>query len=81
MKKLSIRRYIRLTLCFCLFAILIGSLAACGRIAKGSPGETASEVHTRHVGVVKTNWLEIQDDIDAVLMLDKPSRLSDKLIR
>ena len=81
MKKLNIRKYIRLILCFCLFAILIGSLAACSGSARATPGETVREVHIRHVGVVKTNWLEMQDDIDAVLMLDKPSRLSDKLIR
>jgi len=76
MKKLNVCKYVRLILCFCLFAALIVSLTACS-----SPGETAREVHTRHVGVVKTNWLEMQDDIDAVMMLDKPSRLSDKLIR
>jgi hypothetical protein len=81
MKKLNIRRCIRLILCFCLFAILIGSLTACRGSMRSTPGETVREVHTRHVGVVKTNWLEMQDDIDAVLMLDKPSRLSDKLIR
>ena len=81
MKKLNIRKYIRLILCFFLFAILIGSLAAFSGCAQATPGETAREVHIRRVGVVKTNWLEMQDDIDAVLMLDKPSRLSDKLIR
>jgi hypothetical protein len=81
MKKLNIRRYIRLILCFCLFAILICSLTACRGSTRAAPGETVREVHTRHVGVVKTNWLEMQDDIDAVMMLDKPSRLSDKLIR
>ena len=78
MKKLNIRQYISLGLYLCLLTVLIGALAGC---AAGTPGETAEEVHTRHVGIIKTNWLEMQDDIDAVLMLDKPSRLSDKLIR
>ena len=77
MKKLNIREYISLGLYLCLFAVLIGSLAGC----MGAAGETTKEVHTRHVGVVKTNWIQAQNDIDAVLMLDKPSRLSDKLIR
>jgi len=77
MKKLDIRKYINLGLYLCLFAVLIASLTGC----MGTPGETKEEVHTRHMGVFKENWLEMQDDIDAVMMLDKPSRLSDKLIR
>ena len=81
MKKLNIRKYVRLILCFCLFAVLIVSLTACSGSTRATPGETASEVHSRHVSVIKTNWLHAQDDIDAVLMLDQPSRLSDKLIR
>jgi len=79
MKKLNIRQYISLGLCLCLLTALIGALSGCG--CAGTPGETAEEVHTRHVGIMKTNCLEMQDDIDAVLMLDKPSRLSDKLVR
>ncbi|MCK5172625.1 MAG: hypothetical protein KAR47_04490 [Planctomycetes bacterium] len=47
----------------------------------GSPGETSRQVHQRHVDVWKTNMLEIQDDVDAVLLFDKPSKLSDKAIR
>lgn len=81
MKKLNIRKYVRLILCFCLFAVLIGSLTACSGSTRATPGETASEVHARHVEIIKTNFLHAQDDIDAILMLDQPSRLSDKLIR
>ena len=81
MKKLNIRKYVRLILCFCLFAVLIGSLTACSGSTRATPGETVREVHTRHVGIIKTNWLHAQDDIDAILMLDQPSRLSDKLVR
>jgi len=77
MKKFNIRGYISLGLYLCLFTVLIGVLAGC----MGTPGETAEEVHTRHVGVMKENHLQMQDDIDAILMLDKPSRLSDKLVR
>ncbi len=81
MKRLNISKCVRLGLCLCLFAILTCSLTACSGKSLAAPGETVREVHTRHVSTIKTNWLQVQDDIDAVLMLDSPSRLSDKLIR
>ncbi len=77
MKKSNVCEYISRGLYLCLCVVLAGMLTGC----VGAPGETSDEVHTRHVGVVKENWIQAQDDIDAILMLDKPSRLSDKLVR
>lgn len=47
----------------------------------GAPGETSRQVHQRHVDVLKTNMLQVQDDVDAVMLFDRPSKLSDKVIR
>jgi hypothetical protein len=44
------------------------------------PGETAAEGRRRHQRVARINQQEMMADIDAVLMLDEPSRLTDKRI-
>jgi len=43
-------------------------------------GETAAEGSRRHRRNLRINQSEIMADIDMVLMLDKPSRLTDKRI-
>lgn len=47
----------------------------------GAPGRTAQEVHRNHINVIQTNWIMIQDDIDAALLLDRPTRLSEMVVR
>jgi hypothetical protein len=44
------------------------------------PGETAAEGHRRHLRTARINQQEMMADIDMVLMLDRPSRLTDKRI-
>ena len=44
------------------------------------PGETAAEGHRRHQRTARINQQELMADIDAVLMYDEPSRLTDKRI-
>ena len=44
------------------------------------PGETAAEGHRRHQRTARINQQELMADIDMVLMLDEPSRLTDKRI-
>ena len=44
------------------------------------PGETAAEGHRRHQRMARINQQELMADIDAVLMLDRPSRLTGKRI-
>ncbi len=43
-------------------------------------GETTAEGHRRHKRVLRINRQEMLADIDRVLLLDKPSRLTDKRI-
>lgn len=42
------------------------------------PGETADEGSRRHKRVVQTNFEMMRADIDTVLLLDRPSNLTDK---
>ena len=44
------------------------------------PGETAAEGRRRHDRVARINQQEMMQDIDRTLMLDRPSRLTDKRI-
>lgn len=44
------------------------------------PGETAAEGNRRHNRIARLNQQEMMADIDAALMLDEPSKLTDKRI-
>ncbi len=44
-------------------------------------GESTSEVNIRHRRVIDNNFGRVQDDIDTVFLLDRPSRLSDQPVR
>ncbi len=48
--------------------------------SSSQPGETAAEGHRRHQRMARINQQEMMADIDAVLMLDEPSKLTDKRI-
>lgn len=61
----------------CLLIAIASAITGCA----AGPGETKAELDRRHDRVVKTNMLLVQEDLDAVFMLDKPSRASDKLVR
>lgn len=62
-----------LALAFVLCALM---LLPCG--CGSYPGETAAEANRRHKRVVRTNTQAMRSDIDTVLMLDRPSHLSDR---
>jgi hypothetical protein len=44
-------------------------------------GLTKEEVHRRHYDTIQNNMWQVQDDVDAVFLLDKPSRLSEQMVR
>ena len=58
--------------------VLVFMPFGCSSISQ--PGETAAEGHRRHQRMARINQQEMMADIDAVLMLDEPSRLTDKRI-
>ena len=43
-------------------------------------GETTAEGHRRHLRVARINQQELMSDIDKALLIDKPSKLTDKRI-
>jgi hypothetical protein len=57
--------------------ILVTLLAGC---SGGQLGETKAEVSRRHDRVTRLNSEMMMSDIDKALMLDRPSRLTDKRI-
>ena len=77
MKKTNFFKYSRVMFRFCILCVTALCLSGCFRGA----GETTSQIHQRHMRVIDTSRRQMQDDIDATLLLDKPSKLSDKVIR
>lgn len=74
MKRTEIIRYFG---SLCLLVVFAMLLSGC----MGTPGETRAEANRRRGHIMRTNMSLISDDIDAILMLDKPSKTSEKLIR
>ena len=70
------------SLCRVILTVILGVLfllpAGCSSYEQ--PGETAAEGRRRHARVARINRQEMMADIDRFLLLDKPSRLTDKRI-
>jgi hypothetical protein len=49
--------------------------AGCGYFSH--PGETAAEVHKRHLRHLRANQQQMMADVDEVLLIDEPTRLSE----
>ena len=63
---------------FALAFVLCGPiLLLCGCSCCEQPGETVAEGSRRHQRVLRINQQEMMADIDRVLLLDRPSRLTD----
>ena len=71
-----ISNFSRAILCLCVVAVILPCLVGCQ-----GPGETRAEIDRRHNRIIKTGWLELQDDMDAIFLFDRPTRLSDKFVR
>ena len=63
-----------------IIALLVLVFMPFGCSSFSQPGETAAEGHRRHQRVVRINQQEMMADIDTVLMVDEPSKLTDKRI-
>ena len=66
------RKRVTILLSLCLAMLLISLMAGC----MGSPGMTAKDIDRRHYHALYSDWLMFQDDIDSILMIDRPSRLT-----
>jgi len=61
-------------------ALLVLVFMPFGCSSFSQPGETAAEGSRRHNRTTRINQQETMADIDTTLMLDRPSRLTDKRI-
>jgi hypothetical protein len=61
-----------------LLGILVFWLSGCSFFEQ--PGETAAEGHRRHLRNLSVNQQNLISDIDRALLIDKPSKLSEKRI-
>lgn len=62
------------------FGLVICVISFCFGCA-GTPGETVCEVNRRHRRVFNHAHLQLQDDVDALFLIDAPSKLSDYMAR
>jgi len=44
-------------------------------VGLAAPGLTKEQVNQRHVEAIRTDWWQLQDDIDAFFLFDRPGRL------
>lgn len=74
MKSVSVCKVILfVTICVAVFLPCIGC-------STSQLGETSAEGHRRHIRTYRTNQQELMADIDKFLMLDRPSKLTEKRI-
>jgi hypothetical protein len=71
-EKMMKRKYI---LGFLLFVFALWLIGCSSQL-----GETRAEVIRRHNRTIQINGQELMDDIDKTLLLDQPSKLTDKRI-
>lgn len=76
MKNLAVFSCFKYAVCLCLLAAFAVCISGCA-----GAGETAGEVRDRHGAIMRTQLHMVQDDVDAVILLDRSSRLTDKLTR
>ena len=65
------------------FAMLV-ALTGCSstpRLTWGAPGMTSQEVDRRHYEAIQTDLWQLQDDIDAFFLFDRPGRLNRLSVR
>lgn len=73
-RKNMMKKAVLMILAIVLFVLTI-YLSGCSQ-----PGETLAEGHRRHIRSLKINQQSLIKDIDAVMLFEEPSRLSDMKI-
>lgn len=74
MKSVSVCKVILVVVLCALFLVPLGCKSY------DQLGETAAEGHRRHKRTLRINRQEMMADLDALMLLDKPSKLTDKRI-
>jgi hypothetical protein len=74
MKSISAWKVIQVVILCALFLVPLGCRSY------DQMGETAAEGHRRHKRALRINRQEMMEDLDKVMLLDRPSKLTDKRI-
>ena len=74
MKSVSVCKVILVVVLCALFLVPLGCKSY------DQLGETAAQGRRRHKRTLRINRQEMMEDLDAIMLLDKPSRLTDKRI-
>ncbi len=74
MKSVSVCKVILVVVLCALFLVPLGCRSY------DQLGETAAEGHRRHKRALRINRQEMMQDFDMLMLLDKPSKLTDKRI-
>ncbi len=74
MKSVSLCRVILVVVLCALFLVPLGCRSY------EQLGETTAEGHRRHKRVLRINRQEMMKDLDTLMLIDKPSKLTDKRI-
>ena len=55
--------------------LIVAIVALSGLTGCQAPGLTRAQVHQRHVEAIQTDLWQLQDDIDAFFLFDRPGRM------
>lgn len=68
------------SICKVILVVVLLSLVFMTFGCTSQPGETAAEGSRRHDRVARINQQELMEDIDTFLLIDQPSKLTDKRV-
>ena len=71
-------------ICSLLLLAILAVMTGCSSnktVGLNAPGLTKEEVNQRHYEAIQNDWWQLQDDIDAVFLFDRPGRLSRLSVR
>lgn len=78
------RQTIRTVLLLVMAAVILTSLTGCSSgktYGLAAPGLTKEEVNQRHLEAIQTDMWQLQDDIDAFFLFDRPGRMNRLIVR
>jgi hypothetical protein len=68
----------RITVSLLVVVLLTLAVMSTGCGLFGQPGKTAAEVNRDHIRTLKVNENEMMADVDKALLIDKPSKLTER---
>lgn len=69
------KKQIMLSLLLMVVVIGLVGCTTAPRVGLAAPGLTKEQVHQRHYEAIRTDLWQIQDDIDAFFLFDRPGRM------